>query len=77
MRSRRKVYTDRINDQLGPHKASARSGSVKRPRALAPCAPGNPGSLQVRRAMGGGASSHQDLHTSRRQESAAQLAAPH
>ena len=56
MLSRRKVYTDRINDQLGPHKASARSGSVDRHRALAPCAPGNPGNVQVRRAMGGGAS---------------------
>src|SRR6266478_9954606 len=52
-----KDCADRINDQLGPHKASARSGSVGRHRALAACAPGNPGNLQVRRAMGGGASS--------------------
>src|SRR5258707_301573 len=57
MFERLKDYADRINDQLGTHKASARSGSVERHRALAPCAPGNPGHLQVRRAMGGGASS--------------------
>ena len=57
MFERLKDCADRINDQLGPHKASPRSGSVDRHRALAPCAPGNPGNLQVRRAMGGGASS--------------------
>ncbi len=57
MFERLKDCADRINDQLGPHKASARSGSVERHRALAPCAPGNPGNLQVRRALGGGASS--------------------
>ena len=56
MFERLKGCADRINDQLGPRKASARSGSVDRHRALAPCAPGNPGDLQVRRAMGGGAS---------------------
>src|SRR5258706_7903567 len=57
MFERLKDCADRINDQLGPHKASARSGSVERHRALAPCAPGNPGHLQVPRAVGGGASS--------------------
>ena len=57
MFERLKDCADRINDQLGRHKASARSRSVDRHRALAPCAPGNPGNLQVRRAMGGGASS--------------------
>src|ERR1700752_2133970 len=40
-----KDCADRINDQLGPYKASACSGSIERGRALAPCAPGNPGSL--------------------------------
>src|SRR5258708_1962059 len=57
MFERLKGCADRINDQLGPHKASARSGSVDRHRAFAACAPGNPGNLEARRAMGGGASS--------------------
>ena len=34
MFERLKDCADRINDQLGPHKASARSGSVDRHRAL-------------------------------------------
>jgi len=51
MFERLKDCADRINDQLGPHKASARSGSVDRHRALAPCAPGNPGNLQARNAL--------------------------
>src|SRR3979490_373794 len=34
MFERLKDYADRINDQLGLHKASARSGSVERHRAL-------------------------------------------
>src|SRR3984893_2471741 len=57
MFERLKDCADRIKDQPGPHKPPPPSGSVDRHRALAPCAPGNPGNLQVRRAMGGGASS--------------------
>src|ERR1700730_17879620 len=34
MFERLKDCADRINDQLGPHKASARSGSIERHRAL-------------------------------------------
>ena len=34
MFERLKDCADRINDQLGPHKASARTGSVDRHRAL-------------------------------------------